>query len=91
MGPAGLPYRTPAMRTFRAALAVFEIATDPALSVVVFEPTVRKLPKSWVVALGRYCWRPSFLEQLGNTSHSGRVLLEEKFLRQLHKRLFGDV
>ncbi|MCY3701999.1 MAG: hypothetical protein OXG16_04880 [Rhodospirillales bacterium] len=42
------------MRTFRAALAVFEIAIAPVFSVVVFEPTVRKLPKSWVVAFGRY-------------------------------------
>jgi len=54
------------MRTSRATLAVLEFATDPALSDLVFELTVRKPPKSRVVAFGRYCWRSSFLEWLGN-------------------------
>lgn len=43
------------MRTSGATLAVSEIAIDPALSDVVFEPTARKLPKSRVVAYGRHC------------------------------------
>ena len=84
-GTARLPHRTRAMRTSRATLAVLEVATDPALSDLVFELTVRKPPKSRVVAFGRCSWRSSFLEWLGNITPAVAALwADETVLR--HQR-----
>ena len=54
-GPSKAASSDPRDGSIRGTLAVSEIVIDPALSGLDFEPAVRKLPNSRVVAFGGYC------------------------------------